>query len=89
MPHIDPKKRPHIDIPLKKVYPQLVDSGDANYAVTRILQSQLPKNPRYEDYNRVMGIAVCALLEFYRKAVVPYEDQKAHDNGDVYAISAD
>ena len=59
-------------------------TGTLNYAITKLVLEYLPANPRYADYNTVVGVLESAKLEFYRRACAPYENQKAHDNGDVY-----
>jgi hypothetical protein len=38
----------------------------------------------YQAINDVLGALEGAKQEFYRRVVVPYEDQKILDNGDVY-----
>jgi hypothetical protein len=57
--------------------------GDANYVITVLLQEAFDLT-HYSDYNAVIGILECAKLEFYRRAVAPYEDEKIKENGDVY-----
>lgn len=57
-------------------------SGELNYAITLLLLGTGPKC--YEDYNRLIGVLECVKLEFYRRAVAPYEDKKKEENGDVY-----
>ena len=59
-------------------------AGELNYAITKLVLGALPPAPRYEDYNRAIGVLESAKLEFYRKMVSHYEDQKAFENGDVY-----
>ena len=79
---------PYIDKSLAKA----IDEGDMprtpgelNYAITKLVLDYLPANPSYADYNSVVGVLESAKLEFYRRACAPYENQKAFDNGDVYA----
>ena len=60
------------------------DVGELNYAITQLVLGYLPPSPRYADYNSVVGVLESAKLECYRRAVAPYENQKAFDNGDVY-----
>lgn len=61
------------------------DAGTLNYAITRLLQSYLYRNgTNYWRLNDCLGALEGAKLEFYRRVVVPYEDKKKKENGDVY-----
>lgn len=59
-------------------------SGELNFNVTRLLREFLGANPSYDDFNTAIGVLECAKLELYRRLIVPYEDSKIIDNGDVY-----
>ena len=56
--------------------------GDLNYLITKILLATDPQN--YSDFNALVGMLECCKLEFYRRAVAAYEQQKINENGDVY-----
>ena len=57
-------------------------AGEVNCFITKLL---LRKNPeRYAHFNEIIGILECCKLEFYRRAVAAYEDEKIEQNGDVY-----
>lgn len=59
--------------------------GELNYAITRLVTAYLlEKGPSYTTMNDIMGALVGAKAEFYRRAVVPFEDRKRAQNGDVY-----
>lgn len=87
MPYIPSDDRPQIDelvqplaahlkgLPLEK------QDGALNYAVTKILKELYP--PKYFNYNRAMGVLSSIQSEWYRRDVVPYEDKKIQENGDV------
>ena len=61
----------------------VLPDGALNYAITTLLQKTVcPSN--YVEFERVIGILECAKLEFYRRAVAPYENVKAKENGDVF-----
>ena len=84
MPYIKPEKR-------NALYPTSRQPartpGELNYQITMLCLSYLAKfgaNPSYGDRNEVMGALQCAGLEFYRRAVAPYEDAMIGANGDVY-----
>lgn len=62
-----------------------VDCGELNYLFTQVALDYIKRNgERYQYYNDVIGALEACKLEFYRRAVVPYEEEKIHINGDVY-----
>jgi hypothetical protein len=63
--------------------------GELNYCITNMCLKFLGSNPRYTDFNTVIGVLECAKLEMYRRAVAPYEDTKIIENGDVYRNDRD
>ena len=68
----------------------LMSPGMLNYLLTSVCLTYLQKkgeekgSPSYSDFSEVIGALESAKLEFYRRAVVPYEDEKIKQNGDVY-----
>lgn len=59
--------------------------GELNYAITMLLVSYLRrKGLNYTHANDCLGALAGAQLEFYRRVLVDYEDQKCALNGDVY-----
>lgn len=61
------------------------NAGELNYEITKLLNAYVThKQPRYQTFNDAMGALEGAKLEFYRRVVAPYENQKAHENGDLY-----
>jgi len=47
--------------------------GNLNYLFTVILK-RLSKDLRYKKANELMGVLECVKQEYYRRVVVPYED---------------
>ena len=88
MPYIKQQYRPEIDKLLQPLLEHLSSlplekqDGAFNYSVTRILNSLYAKGD-YFTYNRSMGALSAVQHEWYRRAIVPYEDQKIAENGDV------
>jgi len=88
MPYIQPRYRPDIDkliAPLAEhiaALPLEKQDGAFNYAVTKLLKALYSKGD-YFTYNRSMGALSAVMAEWYRQAVVPYEDAKIKENGDV------
>jgi hypothetical protein len=62
--------------------------GDLAYRITRYMieaTGDTEENPAsFADHAQTIGAAVCAVLEYYRRATAPYEDVKRQQNGDVY-----
>lgn len=59
--------------------------GELNYAFTSIIKAYMAgKRLDYGFLNGIVGALESAKLEFYRRVVVPYEDVKIRENGDVY-----
>ena len=84
MPYIDERLREYWEEWLNGVPLGPASPGEINYIITKLLLDWLGQDPRYEDYNAVIGVLECIKLELYRRAVAPYEDKKCKDNGDVF-----
>lgn len=84
MPYIRPERREELASGSKVRTP-----GELNYAITKCITRYLANQSLYGDYNYtdlndVIGALEAAKLEFYRRVVVPYEEQKIKENGDVF-----
>lgn len=85
MPYIKQDERPTLYTGVSDLIKHVKTSGQLNYVITVLCQKFLEKtDKKYEDYNKIMGVLECAKQEFYRRAVVPYEEEKIKLNGDVY-----
>lgn len=59
--------------------------GELTYAITMLLTGYVRrKGLTYTQLNDCMGALSGADAEFKRRVVVPFEDLKKHQNGDVY-----
>lgn len=59
--------------------------GELNYTFTEaILTYMAVKGQSYSTFNDILGAVEGAKAEFYRRVVVPYEEIKRKENGDVY-----
>lgn len=87
MPYIKQNEREKFNAMLddfeKMAYLGTITAGDLNYLFTMISNIYLDKNKKYQTINNVVGALEGAKLEFYRKAVAPYEDEKIEENGDI------
>jgi hypothetical protein len=60
-------------------------AGELNFAITVLLiKYAYAKGLSYQTINDISGACTEALAEFRRRVVVPYEDKKIQENGDVY-----
>lgn len=57
--------------------------GHFNYCISYLMTRLWEDKPRYARINTLMGAVEGAKLEFYRFHVVPYEEEKRKENGDV------
>jgi hypothetical protein len=83
MPYI-PDKRRALVIPDFYEVPQ--SAGELNFVLTNACFQYLKQNDKmnYQLYNDVIGALDACKLEFYRRLVSSYEDEKIRENGDVY-----
>lgn len=59
--------------------------GELNYAICRLLVGYVGRKGKdYTSMNDCLGALEGAKLEFYRRIVIPYENKKREENGDVY-----
>ncbi len=80
MPYIDKKRREELDL---KFDPKT--AGEINYVITNQLVNYIFLNGEsYQTFNDIIGALEGAKLEIYRRVIVPYENIKASENGDVY-----
>ena len=61
--------------------------GELNYMITFLIRTYMENTGglSYTKANEIVGVLDCAKMEFYRRVVFPYEQQKQYENGDVYA----
>lgn len=88
MPYIQQYRRKELDAEIDQLAEKIEAEGELNYVFTRLAAIFTRKLRdkgwgEYGVFNAVMGIFESAKLEFYRRRVVPYEDQKIEENGDV------
>ena len=64
--------------------------GELNFLLTHLCQTYVGgTGESYSTFNDVIGALDCAKMEFYRRVVVPYEDKKIAENGDVFGPDTD
>ena len=59
--------------------------GQLNYLFTQLINEYIQiMGLNYQHINDIVGALEGAKAEFYRRVVIPYEDKKIIENGDVY-----
>lgn len=88
MPYIVRTRREAFQGFLEKVKDLRIDTaGELNFLITKLMLIYLEQHgENYRILNEIMGAASCAQKEFYRRQIVPLEDIKCADNGDVFGI---
>jgi hypothetical protein len=81
MPYIKQSIRPDLLAGLRSAD----NAGELNFKLTAVCLDYLKHQGRaYSVMNDIVGALECAKLEFYRRAVAQYENEKIEVNGDVY-----
>lgn len=86
MPYIKQTERDPLQHSILPELGHAVDSaGELNYVFSIIIKGYMDEfGLNYSNINDVLGALEGAKLEFYRRIVVPYEEKKRAENGDVY-----
>lgn len=85
MPYINKSRREIIEYGLVDLYPIIETPGDYNYTICKLMLDYLQfYGESYDTYNSIIGILECAKMEFYRRMVTKYEDNKIEENGDIF-----
>lgn len=89
MPYIKQEERNRFQPALDPLLEEVLNGssltpGDLNYLVTKLCHAYMQrKGLSYTHLSDVMATLTNAAHEFYRRKVVPYEEQKREENGDV------
>lgn len=61
------------------------NAGELNYEFTMLIKRYMEYHREsYQTYNDIIGALEGAKLELYRRKLVPYEELKKAENGDVF-----
>lgn len=88
MPYITPKEREPYLLHLEEIVAQLpvgeeALAGHLNFCISYMMNRLFEERHRYVRVNTLMGAIEGAKQEFYRLHVIPYEEEKRKENGDV------
>ena len=89
MPYITQADRERFNFGLEAFWETIqskgISNGDLNYLYSMLAKFYLMKHGKsYNTMSDVVKALECAKLEFYRRAMAPYENTKLEQNGDVY-----
>lgn len=89
MPYIRKERREELDSLILALSAAIAPdqgrrAGELNYSMTTLLKRVFGPTPNYHDFNELIGVLESVKLEFYRRAVAPYEDKKIKESGDVF-----
>lgn len=83
MPYIPEGDKAQLDLAEYLIDPVTV--GELTYVLTKRCIDYYEKHGEsFQTHAQVIAALECTKLEFYRRALAPYEDKKVLENGDVY-----
>ena len=90
MPYIKKESRKDFDVQIGDLVFALLNkertewtSGELNYVISSIVWKLFSSDKRYQRANDIIGVLEAVKLEFYRRQVAGYEDEKIEQNGDL------
>lgn len=84
MPYIKHDRRKYIDLGINDAFEFIKDKGDLTYAIYKLCVNYMKSKPiNYTNLSTTMSCLEDAKLEWYRRKVASYENQKILENGDV------
>ena len=84
MPYITPDRRAVFDQALHELALEVQNQGELNYCIyklSRLITHRMGKS--YSNLSMCSSAMEHAKLEWYRKVLAPYEDEKIRENGDI------
>lgn len=87
MPYIKEERRTAIDSAVLELNHYIDGPGELNYAITKLCLKYLEEGVfGYSTLSAVRAVLHDVHDEFYRRVMVPYEEKKREENGDVYDL---
>lgn len=84
MPYIKEEKRDFLDPHLNGLATFIKNGGDLNYCFSILIKHYIESfGESYQNYATCVASLECAKLELYRRKIIPYEDKKIKENGDI------
>jgi hypothetical protein len=88
MPYIGQARREAFNDFLEKTRGLRIDTaGELNFLITQLMLTYLKQHgENYRMLNECIGAAECAKAEFIRRKLIPLEEAKRAENGDVFIL---
>jgi hypothetical protein len=83
MPYIKAENREKFNVLLDELSDKINSPGELNYVIYYLMCKLAKPSPSYRIYSALLTELECCKLEFYRRQMVPYEDKKKKENGDI------
>ncbi len=84
MPYITPDRRAAFDALLERMAPEVQSEGELNYCIYKLATLVIGRiGESYSNLSMCSSAMEHAKLEWYRRRLVPYEDKKIDENGDI------
>ncbi len=84
MPYIKTERRSLFDSHLEACASQILNEGDFNYCIYKMASLLIERiGENYQNLSMCSSAMEHAKLEWYRKRVAPYEEEKIAENGDI------
>lgn len=85
VPYIKDRTKEILEPEIVALSNKILNRGELNYTIMMLILMMLARtDKRYEDREQFLGTLDAVSKEYYRRAVAPYEDEKAKENGDVF-----
>jgi hypothetical protein len=84
MPYIRPDRRAAFDQALETLAREVQNEGELNYCIYKLSCMLIQRiGESYDNLSLCSSAMEHAKLEWYRKKLVPYEEEKIRQNGDI------
>lgn len=84
MPYITPDRREVFDKNLNELARDVQNEGELNYCIYKLSRLIIDRiGQSYSNLSMCSSAMEHAKLEWYRKILAPYEDEKIQENGDI------
>ncbi len=84
MPYIPQERREVFDEALQELAREVKNEGELNYCIYKLSKLVIQRvGESYENLSMCSGAMEHAKLEWYRRVLGPYEDQKIQEKGDI------
>jgi hypothetical protein len=84
MPYIPPNRRTAFDRSLETLAEAITSEGELNYCIYKLSCLLVDRlGASYDNLSLCSSAMEHAKLEWYRRRVVPYEEEKIRQNGDI------